>query len=64
MGIGELILVLLLALLFFGANRLPAVGQGLGKALRNLKGAADATPKRGGTPQRQLSPGPKDGPGA
>jgi Sec-independent protein translocase protein TatA len=52
-------------LLFFGASRLPALGQGLGKALRNVKGAVgtDANPTRGEAPPRELPPRPKDGPG-
>ena len=36
-GIGELIIVLVIVLLVFGANRLPQVGDGIGKAIRNLK---------------------------
>jgi TatA/E family protein of Tat protein translocase len=31
MGIGELLVVLFIMLLFFGASRLPALGQGLGR---------------------------------
>jgi sec-independent protein translocase protein TatA len=65
MGIAELLLVLFIVLLFFGASRLPALGQGLGKALRNVKGAVgtDANPTRGEAPPRELPPRPKDGPG-
>jgi sec-independent protein translocase protein TatA len=37
MGFGELVLILILVLLFFGASRLPAVGAGLGKAIRSIK---------------------------
>jgi sec-independent protein translocase protein TatA len=39
MGIGmpELILVLVIVLLVFGASRLPQIGEGIGKAVRNLK---------------------------
>ena len=65
MGIAELLLVLFIVLLFFGASRLPALGQGLGKALRNVKGAVgtDASPTRSEAPPRELPPRPKDGPG-
>jgi TatA/E family protein of Tat protein translocase len=35
-GIGELLLILLLALLVFGPNRLQDVARGLGKALRQV----------------------------
>ena len=36
-GLPELILILLLALLIFGASRLPEVGKGLGQAIHNFK---------------------------
>ena len=38
-GIGwqELLVVLAIVLVVFGAGRLPQIGEGLGKAIRNLK---------------------------
>jgi sec-independent protein translocase protein TatA len=36
-GWPELIVVLLILLVVFGAGRLPQIGEGLGKAIRNLK---------------------------
>ncbi len=39
MGFGELLFILLIVLLFFGAGRLPAIGEGLGKAMRGFKDA-------------------------
>jgi sec-independent protein translocase protein TatA len=33
----ELLVVLLIVLLVFGASRLPAIGEGLGKAIKGLK---------------------------
>lgn len=51
LGMGELLVVLVIVLLVFGANRLPQIGEGLGKAVKNLKrGLAsdddiDVTPK-------------------
>jgi sec-independent protein translocase protein TatA len=43
MGIGmpELIIVLVIALLVFGAGKLPQVGSSLGKAIREFKGAIE-----------------------
>ncbi|GAB5548831.1 MAG: twin-arginine translocase TatA/TatE family subunit [Sandaracinaceae bacterium] len=40
-GIGwqELLIVLLIVLVVFGAGRLPQIGEGLGKGIRNLKRA-------------------------
>lgn len=37
LGMGELIIILLIVLLVFGASRLPQIGEGLGKAIRGLK---------------------------
>lgn len=36
-GIWELLLVLLIALLIFGAARLPQIGESLGKAIRDFR---------------------------
>ena len=36
-GLPELILILLVLLLVFGASRLPEIGKGLGQALSNFK---------------------------
>jgi len=36
-GWTELVLVLLIVLVVFGAGRLPQIGEGVGKAIRNLK---------------------------
>jgi len=34
---GELVVVLLIVLLVFGASRLPQIGEGVGKAIKNFK---------------------------
>jgi sec-independent protein translocase protein TatA len=36
-GIQELLLVLLLLVLIFGASRIPELGRGLGEGIRNFK---------------------------
>jgi sec-independent protein translocase protein TatA len=63
-GISELVVILLILMLVFGASRLPALGEGLGKALRTFKRGmaqnehievSEAKPKRVGPP------GPSDG---
>ena len=38
-GIPELIVIVLLIILMFGATRLPEIGRGLGKGIRNFKDA-------------------------
>ncbi len=37
MGFWELLVLLLVVLLFFGASKLPAIGEGLGKAIKGFK---------------------------
>lgn len=36
-GFSELLIILLICLLVFGANRLPQIGEGIGKAISGLK---------------------------
>lgn len=37
LGMGELIVILLILVLVFGASRLPALGESIGKSIRGLK---------------------------
>ena len=41
LGMPELIVILVLAMLIFGTKRLPELGSGLGKAIRGFRQAAD-----------------------
>ena len=36
-GLGELLIILVIVLLVFGANKLPQLGDGIGKAIKNFK---------------------------
>lgn len=38
-GIPELIIILFIIILIFGASRLPEIGRGIGKGIRNFKDA-------------------------
>ena len=38
-GIPELIIILFIIVLIFGATRLPEIGRGIGKGIRNFKDA-------------------------
>ena len=38
-GLPELVVILFIVILIFGANRLPELGRGLGKGIRNFKDA-------------------------
>lgn len=47
-GISELLVILLICLLLFGANRLPEIGKSLGEGIREFKRSmkdSDAEPK-------------------
>jgi sec-independent protein translocase protein TatA len=39
-GMGELLIILLIVMVIFGASKLPQIGQGLGSAIKNFKRAA------------------------
>jgi sec-independent protein translocase protein TatA len=52
MGIGEILIVLVVVLLVFGANKIPQLGDAIGKGIRNFRKASreddaiDVTPAR------------------
>ena len=65
MGPWELLLIFLAVLLLFGAKRLPEIAQGLGKGIREFKGAVKDTTdeikgslddKPGNTPNQNNTP--------
>jgi sec-independent protein translocase protein TatA len=61
LGAPEIILILVVVLLLFGAKRLPDMARGLGKSMRILKSEAkamknDGTATTGSTAQEQPAP--------
>jgi sec-independent protein translocase protein TatA len=51
LGMPELIVILVIALVVFGAGKLPQIGENMGKAIRNFKKATekdqiDVSPKK------------------
>lgn len=53
LGSQEMMIILLIAVVIFGAGKLPQIGEGMGKAIRNFKKAAkdaedaiDITPEK------------------
>ena len=42
MGFGELVLILVSVVVVFGATKLPQLGDGLGKAIKNFKRAVNS----------------------
>jgi sec-independent protein translocase protein TatA len=41
LGTTELVIILVIALIFFGPGKLPQLGSGLGKAIRSFRSASD-----------------------
>ena len=39
LGLPEVLIILAILILVFGANRLPEIGRGIGKGIRNFKDA-------------------------
>jgi sec-independent protein translocase protein TatA len=50
LGSQELIIILAIVFLIFGAKRLPEIGSGLGKAIKNFKGGVKSLEE--GTPEK------------
>ena len=52
LGMPELIVILVIVIIIFGASRLPEIGKGIGQAIKNFKKATnepeeiDVTPKK------------------
>jgi sec-independent protein translocase protein TatA len=54
-GMPELIIILVIVLVVFGAGRLPEIGGALGKSIRNFKKASD------GKDEIEITPKNEDG---
>ncbi len=45
LGMPELVIILIIALVIFGGSRLPQLGEGLGKAIRGFKKGLSDSPE-------------------
>lgn len=45
LGVSELIIVLVIVVLLFGASKLPEIGRGVGEAIKNFKKSTSESPK-------------------
>ena len=65
-GITELVIILVIVIIIFGAKRLPELGSGVGKAIKNFKKATtgqdeiDVTPKVDKKGSSEEKPGEKE----
>jgi sec-independent protein translocase protein TatA len=63
LGIGELLVLLVIVLIIFGAGKLPEIGEGLGRGIRNFRKSVkapdeiDVTPKKEDGEERKESEG-------
>ena len=61
LGMQELLIVLIIVIVLFGASRLPQIGKGIGEAIRNFKKATnepdeiDVTPKKNITKEKDVT---------
>jgi sec-independent protein translocase protein TatA len=54
MGFGELVLILVIVLVVFGSTKLPQLGDGLGRAIKNFKRSLGALNEIDVTPKREV----------
>jgi len=57
LGLPELLIILLIVIIIFGANKLPQLGRGLGEGLRNFKDSVKTGTEQ--TKDRTNPPPPK-----
>jgi sec-independent protein translocase protein TatA len=64
MGFGELVLILVIVTVVFGATKLPQLGDGLGRAIKNFKRSVGSMNEIDVTPRRPEVPEPSSSVGA
>ena len=61
LGIWELSIILIIALVIFGGRRLPEIGSGLGKAIKNFRSGMSGKDEIDVTPEKdEISDGKPD----
>ncbi|UCE79826.1 MAG: twin-arginine translocase TatA/TatE family subunit [Nitrospiraceae bacterium] len=55
LGVQELLIVLVIILVLFGATRLPEIGRGIGQAIKNFKKATSEPDEIDVTPKKNVS---------
>jgi len=54
LGMGELLVLLLIVVVVFGAGKLPQLGEALGRTVKNFKKAVNNTDEIDVTPKREI----------
>ena len=57
LGIPELLIILVIILIIFGAGKLPEIGEGLGRGIKNFRKATKAPDEIDVTPRKEDGPG-------
>ncbi|MCP4007082.1 MAG: twin-arginine translocase TatA/TatE family subunit [bacterium] len=52
LGVPELLIIMVIVVVIFGATRLPQIGEGLGKGIKNFRGAMQEPPEIDVTPDK------------
>lgn len=52
-GMPELIIILIIILIIFGAGKLPEIGSGIGKGIKNFKKATNEAPDKIKKPEEE-----------
>jgi sec-independent protein translocase protein TatA len=55
LGFGELVILLIIVLLVFGAGKLPQIGDALGKSIKNFKRASSGKDEIEVTPKKEIA---------
>ncbi|MBI5141391.1 MAG: twin-arginine translocase TatA/TatE family subunit [Nitrospirae bacterium] len=64
LGVPELVLILVIVVVMFGARRLPELGKGIGEAMRNFKKSVNSPDEIDVTPPKsagETKPGSSEG---
>lgn len=59
-GMGELLIILLIVLLIFGAGKLPAIGDALGRSIKNFRRSASGSDELEVSKNEELKEGSKN----
>ncbi len=53
-GMSELVIILIIVLIIFGAGKLPEIGKGLGKGIKNFKNAVAGNDDENGEKKKEI----------
>ena len=60
LGVGELLIILVIVLVIFGAGKLPEIGEGLGKSFKNFRKSIKTPDEIDITPDSEPDKQPED----